>query len=176
MQRVFRYGWPSGPDHRVVIHPDRTKQVLVVTTLLLFFLLSGWLLTLGGTRAVLAGFVGAATTGIFGGLGVARLVDRKPALVLDRDGLHDNASAVGVGLVRWSEMARVRTTGRTLERILVIDVHDPEALLARLGPAKRWAVRTNMRFHGMTVAIPQNALPLPVESVIAEMRTFLPDR
>jgi hypothetical protein len=44
---------------------------------------------------------------VFGWLGVPsarRLLDRRPALVLDADRLHDNTSPVRWRLIRWPEI------------------------------------------------------------------------
>lgn len=179
MQRVFRYGWPGGPDHRLVIHPSRGKQVLEVVALLPFSLFSGWLLVTGVTGVtglIAAGILGLLATAALGTLAVARLVDRRPALVLDRNGLYDNATVAGAGLVRWSEMTAVGALDLGGRRTLCIGLRDPEALLARVAPVRQQLIRTRMRQVGPVVTIPQNVLPLPVDDLVAEMRTFLPAR
>ncbi len=38
---------------------------------------------------------------------IVRLVRRRPSLQITPDGIIDNSSAVGVGLIRWNEIARI---------------------------------------------------------------------
>ena len=102
---MLREGVPGRPDRRVVVYPSRSKQVLLTVGAVVFVLLGAWLITLGGLRAV-AGVAAVLVFGLFGVLLARRLADPSPALVIDRDGLHDNASALGAGLIRWPEVGR----------------------------------------------------------------------
>lgn len=174
VDRVLREGEPGRSDRRVVVYARRSKQVLAAVGALVFVVLGGWLLTLGEVRSTVAGIAGIVVFGVFGVLIARRLADPSPVLVLDRDGLHDNASALSAGLIGWSEIAQVQTFHYRGQRMLGISVHDPGALLARQGPVARTLMRTNMRLVGWTVSIAQNPLPLTLDEVVAEMRTFLP--
>jgi hypothetical protein len=173
VDRVVITGEPGAPDRRVVFYPSRPKQILMTVGAVVFVLLGVWLVTLGEVFVVVAGVASILFFGMCGVLLARMLLDPRPALVLDRDGLHDRASALAAGLIRWPEISRAATFTYRGQRMLGIDVHDPAALLARVTPVKRYVMRTNVRLVGPLVSIPQNVLPVDVDRVCAEMRTFL---
>lgn len=81
-----------------------------------------------------------------------RQVIRKPLLIISSRGVYDNASAVGVGWVEWSEIKdikiveqKVRTLfANTTHRYIGIIPHNLEEILARTNPIKRAALRLNV--------------------------------
>jgi hypothetical protein len=78
---------------------------------------------------------------------VARLFDRRPALVLDRQGLIDRTSLTGVGRIDWTMVRGIRTVRMLMFRYLVVDVYDPRqfvglgnVLLRMMWAMNRWLV------------------------------------
>jgi hypothetical protein len=58
---------------------------------------------------------GAAIAAIlFFGFGIfyflRKLIDKKPGLIIDDNGIIDNSSAVSVGLIPWSDIEHISTT------------------------------------------------------------------
>src|SRR5436190_9222066 len=100
------------PESDLVIYPSKGKMLL---------LSFGFLVFLGGTIAMLAArdemHLPAAAMAIIalgiplfgGGLiwSCSRLIKPRPALVLDRTGIFDDASAMGAGWLRWEEIVQV---------------------------------------------------------------------
>ena len=139
------------------------------------FVLLGWLmLTTPGRRdTVMRKVGGAAAVAFFGSIGVAvlyRLVSGGPALVINRDGILDNASGTAVGLIRWHEIEAVRpyeVNGRTF---LAIVPKDLDAVLSRLPAWKRKLLRANLAIGADAINIPDVTLPMSVADLEREIQ------
>ena len=80
-------------------------------------------------------------------MSLVRIIDTRPALVLDHDGLTDRTNAMGVGRVRWADVRALRWmrvnphkkfNWQRGGRVLAIDVVDPEKYLRQASPIARW--------------------------------------
>lgn len=172
MARVERIGVPGTPGYRVELYPRRGRVALTAAGAVVFVLLGAWLLTFGEVRPVVAGAAAVLFFGIVAVLLARRSRDRSPALVIDRDGLHDNASALAAGLVPWGQITGIGTLEVWSQRMLAVQLVDPEPLLARLGPVRGRVARANLQRYGAAVHIPQNMLPITVDEVCAEIQRF----
>ena len=118
-----------------------------------------------GAPVAIVGWVGVA---FFGGCGVyigKRLAVRAPVLVIDREGVLDNASGLAVGRLAWGEIAAVTITSTQGQRFLGLFVHDIDALGARLTGFGRAMLRLNTTMGFPPVNIPQGVLPMPIEEL-----------
>jgi hypothetical protein len=169
MSRIQRHGKDGDHDQRIVVYPSRGKLALVSSGSLAFVVAGAYLVSAG---SVVVGAVSIVFFGACGAYVVGRLVVDKPALVIDRQGIDDNASASGAGRIGWAEITEIviHTSGR--ERFVGIGLHDPAGHLARLSPFKRLLARGNMWLGFPPVAIPQRALPLSAEQLVAEIEAF----
>lgn len=160
----------------IVIYPRRWKLVLFACGALGFTLAglaiglaSDWRTT---PTVVVATYIGVPFFG-FGFLYLTfRLVVRKPALVVSDEGILDNASAVGAGLIRWDEVKDIRATSFGAERMLVIVPKDEAAILARQNLVKRLVMRMNKSLSGYIVCIPGNILPMPCDELRDEIKHY----
>ena len=106
-----------------------------------------------------------------------RLLRRGPALVLDRQGIHDYTNSRKAIFVPWSEMSRVFVgkhvrKGHVAHRFVSIEVADPEALRGRVG-GRRYALLSLARGQtGALVNISENLLPEPAEHWVPILRAL----
>lgn len=177
---VVRHGDPHGPDHRIEFHPPRVRMLLLAAGSAAFAV---------GCAALVPGLVGegplswlpaaACALGVpfFGAAGVfalRRVLRRAPVVVLDRHGMHDDASLIAAGFLPWAEVLVVRCHSYERQRFLGVHVRDPGLVLQRLGPLRRCLVRANLGLVGAAVNIPQIALPVGVEALWREIRPLHP--
>ena len=101
-----------------------------------------------------------------------RLAVRRPALVVDGHGLTDNATAMGVGFVGWEEVKRVTVYRFMGQKVLGIEVHDPNAIAARVGVVKRLAMKANMKIGCSPINIPA-VVPGGLETLEREIQKYL---
>ena len=98
----------------------------------------------------------SATIAFFGAGGlylIRKLFDREPGLVIDDEGIVDNASGVSAGRIPWSHIKGFHVTTVKGQRFLTIDVHSPEIYIERAPPLKRPLVRVNAAYFGSPIQI-----------------------
>lgn len=166
----------DGIDDRIAIYPRRWKMVLFAIGALLF-VIAGLAIGLAGSWEATAAVVIATYAGVpFFGFGflyfLYRFIIPKPALIVNDEGILDNASVVTAGLILWEEIKDIRATSFGTERMLVILPKDDEAILARQNPVKRLLMRMNRQLGGYIVWIPGNILPMSCEALRDEIKGF----
>lgn len=117
-------------------------------------------LGIGGFNLIaLVAWVGLAFFLPATGYAVHRAVQPQAALRLTADGLTDGSSMSAVGFVPWDQVAGVGTSDISGTRLVGLQVRDPDAFIASLGPLRRIAARTNLRMFGAPVWINPAGLP-----------------
>jgi hypothetical protein len=92
--------------------------------------------TLPELKAQIAGWVGLPFFGL-AALGVLRMLAQSgPVVVIDAEGIHDRRWSVGV--IRWEDVTRVWVASVSGNRMLCIEVSNPEDYQARM---RRWERR-----------------------------------
>ncbi len=85
----------------IVIFPSRKKLVLMAVGAFVFIAIGVFIIRKPETFwivRVLGGYLGVAFFGICLGYAIFRLIKPKPSLVINDEGVFDNASAVGAGM------------------------------------------------------------------------------
>ena len=140
------------------IRAPRRRQVLAVVTAAVFILAGAVL----ATGPVLPAVVGVASIVFFTPVAIYQLVmlmRGRPRVLLDDRGLTDHASPAGSGLLPWSRIRGARVEipdGRT--RLVVVDVVDPEELVARAGRWSRRSRKMAQEQFGSPVVLPVRGL------------------
>jgi len=108
---------------------------------------------------------------VFFGLGVLvglrQLLDRRPGLVLDAQGLHDNTSGVSAGLVPWSDITGFSVFQIYGQRSLIVHVSDTAKYAARGGFVGRMLRHMNLKLCGSPVAITAQSLQIDFDDLLA---------
>jgi hypothetical protein len=153
--------------NEVVIYPKRLKLLgfaagsLVFVLLGLYFFAAGMPLPL----VVLTSYLGVPFFGLCFAYAVYRLLVPAPLLVISDEGLYDNASAVGAGMLRWEEIAELVPYEFAKQRFIGVVPVDVGAVIARQPPLKRMMAKMNRGMAGTPFNIPQNMLPMPIEEL-----------
>ncbi|MEZ5967136.1 MAG: STM3941 family protein [Planctomycetota bacterium] len=158
-----------------LIVPMARARLLVVLLGALAFVGAGvWLVV--RRDEVGAQFAGWAAITFFGACGLwslRRLRHPRAMVEIRAEGLVDRASAIGVGLIRWPEIADAFVYHFGRRPMLGIEVHDLDALLQRLPRWKRWALAANMWLGAAPINIPGTLLPVPLEALIERMAAHM---
>ncbi len=103
---------------------------------------------------------------------VARGFDRRPGLIVDRQGLIDRTDYIGVGRIDWTAVRGIRTVRILMVRNLVVDVYDPRQFGAR-GNVFRWLIRArNMWLLGSPVGLTSIALEINFDQMARVVGEF----
>jgi hypothetical protein len=104
------------------------------------------------------------------GYALYRLFIPKPAVIISREGIFDNASAVGAGMLRWEEIAEIFPYELMGQRMLGIVPIDEEAIINRQSPIKRVLARMNKGLSAATFNIPQSVLPISIDELLVNIQ------
>jgi len=157
----------------VIVQFSKSK-VLVILMGAIAFLAGGiWILTLPSAevsfRGALAAWICIPFSIIVGAFALSRLWSNKPALIIDEKGITDNASGMAVGFVPWSDITGAGIGMFRKQQFLGIAVSNSEQYLAKANRLKRMLMKTNRSALGYVINIPQIALSVPIEKLLAHI-------
>jgi hypothetical protein len=113
-----------------------------------------------------------------------RLIRPSPSLIINMEGILDNASGLGAGFIRWAEIANVEIVEIENQKCLSIFPLKPDEVLERQSIFKRWLMRFNdtgilTTDNGMVpslINIPLATLSEDLEVILAHLQKYLGDR
>jgi hypothetical protein len=164
--------------NELVLYPSKLKTILIAAGALIFVCsglsfviwqdevgLSFWMI-------VICSWVGIPFFG-FGFLYACyRLIVPKPALIVNHEGIFDNASAISAGLVKWDEIADVFVSDFMGQSFLSVVPVDIEAFLQRQPVFKIWLMKANAGLVAAPINIPQSMLRMKVEELASEIQKY----
>ena len=162
----------------VVIYPSRGRLLLLMCGAFVFVLLGLWIglnreaLNIPMWKVLVASYVGVPFFGACCFYAAFRLIVRRPALILNYEGIVDQGSAVSAGLVRWEEIDRIFTGIIQRQRFISIAVKSPDHFLSRVGGLKERLMRMNISLVGAPVNIPVNTLPMTDGQILQTIQDF----
>jgi len=176
------------PDE-IVVFPKKTKLLWFLLLGLGFVAMGVWFLSdstgiassynkgrrLTSLTPQLIQLLGGVTVLFFGACTffvIQRLVNPRPALIINADGILDNASAVSVGFLKWSEIESMHVYDYYGQTFIGIVPRDFDAVRSRLGWFKKGMASLNSRLTGRSFPIPQNLLPMSAEALLEQMAHF----
>jgi len=124
----------------VLIYPARWR-VAVNVVLYGAFVFTGFALLASPDQ--IPRLIGAGVVVYFGLLliyALRRLLVRAPSLIINSEGVFDNASITGVGGVHWHEITGIERRKNYLVHHIAVSLRDREAVVARVPIPRRWLV------------------------------------
>ncbi|MGH8621128.1 MAG: STM3941 family protein [Burkholderiales bacterium] len=166
-------------DDRIVIASSKVKLVLLTVGAFLFVAAGIWLFDVADTQGRYAPIyikgVSVLAIGFFGlcgFYGLLKLFDGSPGLVLDREGIIDNSSAIAAGRVAWREIRDIRVMSVSGQRLLAVIVNDPEKYLGRGDILGRLFVKMNYKLYGTPIFISSHSLKVTFEDLEKQIQDF----
>ncbi len=127
----------------IALGPNRGKLALLLFVALSFVFGGVFILSLGGDdlRRTLTGWAAIVFFGACAGVFAVQLLDARPRIVLDDEGVLDRSLPVGV--IPWSEIldARVQASGQN--HFVALHLRNPARFTGKLGPVHRRLVEAN---------------------------------
>jgi hypothetical protein len=161
-------------DDTITIPLDRMKLLPIALGSAAFVVLGvGLILISGGESfhdAWMMRLAGAASIAFFGLVFVTvvpKLLDPRPGLVIDKDGILDNSSALSAGMVPWAEITGFEVTTVKSQTFLTILLANPDRFVERGGPIGRFVKRMNRKLYGSPVQISARTLAIGFDQLVA---------
>lgn len=87
-----------------------------------------------------------------------KILDKKPGLIINENGIIDNSNASSVGLISWSKIIGIRTQQVMSTKFLLIDVSNPIEFIEKSPSLKASLMKANFRMYGTPLSITSNSL------------------
>ncbi len=154
---------------QIEIPLSKTKLMMTFFGSLLFVGLGLWFLInppksnhwLFGNPTVIF-IAGIASVLFFGLVAVTifrKFSDKKPGLIINKQGITDNSSGVSAGLIPWTDIQEITISQVMNQKFLMFIVRNPEFYLDKVtNPLKRNAMKMNYKTYGSPISISANAL------------------
>ncbi|GGA81429.1 STM3941 family protein [Ornithinibacillus halotolerans] len=165
--------------NEIVIYAKKGKLVLYGILCILFVLVSGLLLVVGlgdssndRWKLIIIGGIGFIFFGLCMIYWIKSMLKRKPAIILNNEGIIDQSTYIGAGLVKWSEIADVDFVNFGGQTYLGIYTIDPELIINRSTPFKRFLNQMNKGLLATQVNIPIKILDCSLDELIDAIGYF----
>jgi hypothetical protein len=169
----------------IVIYPNKRYLLAMAAGSLLFvgaslyFIINGY--NISG-RDALGQFFKSLTPGIFY-IGAPlfslpliylcyRLLKPKPSVIINQEGIFDDASMFGAGMVRWEEIKSVFIYEIMNKKFLGIVPVNLETILARQSRFKKVFFKLGKGMAPAPFAIPAGGLPMTVEELLRKIQLY----
>ena len=103
---------------------------------------------------------------------VYRLMNPAPALIINREGIVDNASALGAGLIRWEEIQSMFIYDVMGNRLLGIVPVNLDPILDRQSGPRRFFYNLGKNMQAAPFSIPEGGLPMKLEELLAKIEAY----
>lgn len=156
-------------NEQIEIALSKKKMTLTVLGSIIFVALGLWFLIkppkinnpIFGNPTLIF-IVGLASVIFFGFVAVTifrKFSDKKPGLVISRQGIIDNSSGVSAGLIHWTDIQEIKVSQVMNQKFLMFLVRNPQDYLNKeTNPLKRNAMKMNFKTYGSPISISSNAL------------------
>lgn len=148
----------------IEIFISKTKNILlllvglvfvVISLLLLFFPDMNKAQAYHGQFSIIISLVGFVFFGCTSGILFMKLIDKKPAITINEDGI----TAVGYGLILWHEIAEINDTMVLQQKFITIKLLNPQDYINKYSHGfKKSALKLNYGLCDTAIMIPTNAL------------------
>ena len=175
--------------HEIVVYPSRAKLFRYLLLELAVLALMAVVFPLffdekthdpRGYIALVGAAIGIPWIGVYAIFTAYRAIVRKPAVIVNDEGITDNGSLIvsGVGLMRWHEIAAVYpytyvppTVFKIRRPYLVVLPVDAHAALTRRGLLAQMLLRVFTFTLPARTSLPEWMLSIPIEELLSQMRT-----
>ena len=148
----------------IALSKNKTYKMLFGS--LLFVVMAAWLIYVredygNPTLILIVGIIGILFFGYIAFYLIKALPDKSPGLIINADGIVDNASAVAAGFIKWDDIQEIKVAQVMNQKFLMIIVRNPEEYINRgKGTIARNAMQMNYKSYGSPISISPNALAI----------------
>lgn len=173
-------------ENRIEIEFNKSKIIFLLLISSVFFI-AGILIFVFGDRQAnaapgLRNAIAIAAIGFFGCTliyGLKKYLNKKPALVLNHQGILDNASALAPVFIKWEEITGFNIAQVKRAKFVLIYVKDAEEFLDNASFFKRMMIQTNIQMYGTPISVAASDIHCNLDELVAtiikEQKKYQPD-
>lgn len=158
----------------LIIKPHKFKTLLVLVMGVFFVLLCIWAINkpssgsmsffgkLNDEKIKIAGVVGFLLGSLGIVFGIVKLIQNKPSLIINDEGIYDNSSAAGFGLITWESITAVEIISIHRVEMILIFVNNQEELMARVNWFRQLLFKISISTYGTPIGISTNTMNIEI--------------
>lgn len=156
---------------RLVVANSRGRYAWLLL-LSLVFVAGGALIVLreSGLEAYLVGGASIVFFGAGAVLFAFELIDRRPRLILDDEGLYDRT--LGVGTIPWRDIADGELRSLRSQHFVCLRLRNPDYWSDKLSPRQRWLISLNERMGYAALNVNLSGLAVDRQAVLARILKY----
>ena len=104
--------------------------------------------------------------------GIRKLFDSAPGLVMNRQGILDNAGGGAARLIPWNEITKISVTKIHYQKVVTIHVRQPEHFMKKGHWLSRLINHANYKFFGSPIHISSNSLKTNFDELIETIALY----
>lgn len=155
----------------IIVYPKRGRMVVlgIVCILTALFGLLLALLMIVGVAPIVIGLVGILIFLICSFSSIfyfKRVFTHQLSLIVSKEGITDNSSYIGVGLVKWEEIEKVEMINVSGQPFMAIYTYDPDLIVNRTENTEKILNETNQELLPSQVNIPIKNLAISIRDLL----------
>lgn len=157
-------------QERIEIKISKEKGILTFLGAIAFVATSIWLIVYADSHetvdigileldpVIVIGYVGLIFFGLAGLYILYKLFDKKPGLIIDKEGIYDNSSAAAGHLIKWERITGLRVEQVMSTKFILIDIENPEQFMDGVSGIKRKLMWSTYKMYGTPTSISSSTL------------------
>lgn len=126
------------------------------------------------TVILCAGIASIILFSIFAIMYIQKLRSSALGLIIDKQGITDNSSALSVGLIAWSDIENISVMEMYRQKLIMIKVNKPEEYIARQANSmKRKMMEMNYKTYHTPISITSNILQIKFDELLHKLTSDL---
>ena len=111
------------------------------------------------------GIIGIAFFGLTAVYFFKKLLELKPGLIMDENGIWNNSSIISNHTIKWSELSGVGLTKIGKEKILFLYFKDDRSFIKKFNFLERFFMKLNLSLYNSPIGISTRSLKYDVEKL-----------
>lgn len=172
-----------GAADELVIELSKSKAILIILGSLAFVAAGYWFFTRDAATVREGpiddplfihgvGIVSMVFFSLTGIVGIRKLFDKRPGLVLNSAGIIDNSSGLAAGFIPWSEITGAEIYEIRRQKMLIIKVRNPEEFIQRGNVLRQAMVKMGSKMSGSPIAITSSTLEIDFSKLLSTFKQY----
>ena len=160
--------------------PERTiemshaKTALLLLCALVFVAIGGWMILMPQAAyfSVVLGIIGVVFFGACGAVAIRKLMQKRPGLMVNLQGVHDQSSGTSAGFVPWKDVSAVQPSFVSGQKFVSLMLHDAQKYSHSGNALQQRLAKLNMSLVGTPINISANTLKINFDELLALLQSY----
>ncbi len=168
------------PTPTIEIPVSKAKALLIIAASVAFVIACAWLWTIADTQtdrppAVMkaVSVIGIVFFSLGMVVGVKKLFDKRPGLIIDDQGIQDNTGLGKGRFIAWTNITGFKLIEIKRTKLISVFVNNADELIAGQSPWKQKMTRLTLQNYGTPISISSSTLKMDSDELLKLLKTRL---